>query len=97
MKRQTNEEPLKDVIERFLKMYQLEDGYSEMEISREWKDLMGPGITKYTESLQLKKGVLTIRLSSASLRQELSYAKEKIKERLNSALSSVVIERVEIR
>ncbi len=81
--RKDNEEALGGVIERLLKAYGLEDGYYAAAMITHWEKMMGTAVARHTRELKLKDGVLTIKLESASLRQELSYAKEKIAERIN--------------
>ncbi|WP_170227108.1 DUF721 domain-containing protein [Luteibaculum oceani] len=96
IKRQ-NSEPLGAVIKRLLKAYRLNDKYYKVAIEEEWKQLMGPLITKHTESIYYKEGKLVIKLSSAVLRQELSFGKEKIMRSINKALGEPIIKTVELR
>lgn len=97
MSRNNNEETLGEVIQKLLKAYGLEDGYVGAEIIQLWENMMGPAIARRTKKLELKKGVLMVHITSAALRQELSYGKEKIAEQINQKLGSRVIQSVEIR
>ena len=62
-----------------------------------WYEMMGPTITKYTKSINLRKTTLYITIESAALKQELSFSKEKIKDRMNEELGEEHIQTVVIR
>ncbi len=55
---------------------------------------MGKAISKKTASIQLFKGTLRISLTSSVLKQELIFAKDKIRIHLNDALGKEVIKEV---
>lgn len=97
MSRNNNEESLGAVIEKLLKAYGLEDGYVGAEIISLWEKMMGPAIARRTQKLELKNGVLIVQITSAALRQELSYGKEKIAEQINKQLGKRVVKSVELR
>ena len=55
---------------------------------------MGKGVTSYTQSVELQKKTLIIRLTSSVLREELSYGKEKIIKMLNEEVGDEVISKL---
>ena len=57
--------------------------------------LMGPAVARRTGEIKLDKGVLRIRIESAPLRQELSYGKDEIIQRLNRKLESRIIKEIQ--
>ncbi len=97
MNRNQNEESLETVMNRLLKAYGLEEGVHTAAISTHWEKLMGPAIAKRTRDMKLKKGVLTIWIESASLRQELSYGKDMIATKINQAMGERLVTQVELR
>lgn len=97
MSRSQNEEDLGTAIDRLLKTYGLEEGYYTAAIVTYWEKIMGVAVARRTKNIKLERGVLIIRIDSASLRQELSYAKEKIKTEINRKLEMRLVQRVEIR
>lgn len=97
MSREKNEETLEHVIDRLLKAYGLEEGYYAAAIVTHWEKMMGPAIARRTKEVKLQKGVLTIWIESASLRQELSYAKDKIAEKINVEMGKRLVKSVELR
>ncbi len=97
MQRKNNEESLDAVIDRLLRAYGLEDGYYAAAISTFWEKMMGPSVAKRTTTIQLEKGVLSIHLDSPTLRQELSFAKDKIAARINEELGYRLVKEVRLR
>lgn len=95
-KRNANNQPLKAVISDFLKISGLEDKFDEAEVMKHWIKIMGPAIAKKTLSLRLRKNTLTVRLDSGVLKEEFSYAKEKIAQLLNESIGKAIIQKVEI-
>lgn len=95
--RQSNEETLKEVIEQLLDTYKLRDRLNHVKLLRSWETIMGEPIAKRTEKMFLKDDVLTIYLTSAPLKEELNYGKEKVKKLLNKELGGEFIKEVVIR
>ncbi len=60
-------------------------GYlDEVSIIKGWSGVVGPFIAQYTRDLYIKEGVLFVRLTSDSLRSELSYSKSVLIKNLNN-------------
>ena len=89
--KKSNELTIKQAIDELLSHYQLNDNLYETRLTNAWEKMMGKVIAKHTLDIQLKKSILFIRLDSAVLREELSYAKQKIISILNRELKKDVI------
>ena len=89
--------PLKEAIDKLLKVYKIDHKMDEINLQKEWKELMGNPIANKTKSLELRKRVLVIEIESSVLRHELSFAKEKLKESLNRKLKKRVIDEILFR
>lgn len=96
-KRDKQVTPLKLAIERLLKAYKIEDKMDELDLYKEWTEMMGATIAAKTKSLELRKRVLVIHIESSVLRHELSFAKEKLKESLNRKLQKRVVDEILFR
>jgi len=94
MKRNSNQQPLKEVIEKLLKVYKLEDKLHEIDINKSWKVVMGHTVSNRTTNIYLKNKVLFVKLSSSVLRNELSMGKDKVVELLNGHIGRKVINEV---
>jgi predicted nucleic acid-binding Zn ribbon protein len=88
MAKDNSPKPIKDVLERLLKMYQQKPSFNRVQVRVIWEKLMGTSISNYTERLFIRNNVLYIELSSAPLKQELSMSKSKILTTINQKLTT---------
>ncbi len=90
--KKSNDQTLKEVINELLKAYKLGDKLKEMRLIDSWEKVVGKLINKHTKNLYIKKKVLFVKLDSAALRNELSYARQKIIKALNKEAKGDVID-----
>ena len=95
-KRENDTFKIEDLIPGMLKENKLQKGMDQILVKEAWEDIMGSGVMTYTESVLLKKSTLIVKLSSAPLREELSYGKDKIVEMLNNSLKHITITNVKL-
>lgn len=69
----------------------------QKKIEQTWQEMMGIWINRETRSIRVKDGVLTIKISSAALREELHFMREKIKEKINGFLGEEYIREVIVK
>jgi hypothetical protein len=86
-----------EAIKEFLKKSRLKTGIQALQIEEIWEKMMGKTIAKYTDKIQIINHTLFIRTNVGPLKQELTYQKEKIIERVNEALGEKVIKEVVIQ
>ncbi len=89
--RRSKGQPIGEVIKELLKNYDIKSKFNEAHIITSWDKLMGPSVTKYTVKIEVEKRILFIKLSNAALKQELSYARQKIKKMLNDEVGEEVL------
>lgn len=87
----SEEKSLKDLLQKFKSTEKLSKGFTQMAIEEAWNSELGPAIKGYTITLQLTKGKLFVKLSSSTLREELSYGKQKIIDMLNEKVGEDVV------
>ena len=85
-KRFNEESSIGDVLKQFISQNKLEAGMDVVNVRDAWKNLMGNGVNSYTTEIQLKGSTLYVALSSAVLREELTYGKDKIIKMINEEL-----------
>jgi len=95
-KRTNNFISVKDVLQEMIQENKLQKGIDQVNVKEAWQFVMGNGVSSYTESVELKNNVLVVRLSSSTLREELSYGKEKIIKMMNESLGKVIINKVKL-
>jgi hypothetical protein len=83
-----------DAIKKFLDESRIKGGIQSLEIEDVWEKIMGKTIARYTDKLRIVNDTLYITTQVAPLRQELSFQKEKIIQRVNEALGQKVIGKV---
>jgi hypothetical protein len=94
--RKSNENSLKEAIDQLLDTYRLRDKINEVRVRNSWDELMGPAITNRTRDIHLASGVLTIRVTSAPLKEELMFQREKILNEMNRLLEGNYVKEVRI-
>jgi predicted nucleic acid-binding Zn ribbon protein len=90
--RHSNDMPLKEVIEEFINAFSLSDKLNEVEINNLWTKIAGKMISKHTKKLTVRNNKLFVELDSSALKQELSFSKSKILDKINSTLEKDLIE-----
>lgn len=73
------------------------DKVFEARLSYLWQKVMGKPIAKHTTNISFKNKKLYISIDSAPLKNELSYAKEKIISLLNAELEKEIIKEIVFR
>jgi hypothetical protein len=96
-KRLSNESPISEVLKAFIENNKLQSGMDKVDVEKAWKDLMGNGVNTYTKEVILKGTTLYVTLTSAVLREELSYGKQKIITMLNDELRKDVVKELVLR
>jgi hypothetical protein len=96
-RRVSNEGSISDVLKQFIEKNKLQSGMDKIGVEDAWKSLMGNGVNSYTKEVVLKGTTLYVSLTSAVLREELSYGKQKIIKMINEELGKEVIKDVILR
>jgi len=96
-KRSSNESPISDVLKEIIQVNKLQPGMDRIAVKEAWLSLMGNGVKSYTRDVSLKGTTLYVELSSAVLREELSYGKDKIIKMMNEELRREVVKDVILR
>lgn len=91
-----NEQKLGDLLRQFVQSKPIKDKYLLEEIKSIWNANMGTTIAQYTSEMKFRNGILTLKISSAPLRQELLYGKPKLLSLLNEDLPGDPIKDIRI-
>ena len=86
-----------DAIQQFLTKSRIKGGIQALQIEDVWEEIMGKTVARYTDKLQIIGDKLIITTHVAPLKNELTYQKEKIKQRVNEALGQKVVNEVIIQ
>lgn len=96
-KRLNNENSVGDVLKHIIVANKLQPGIDQISVKEAWIALMGNGVNSYTKEVTLRKNTLYVELTSAVLRQELSYGKEKIIRMINEEFRRDVVKEIVFR
>lgn len=83
LKRTSNEAPLKDVLDRWLKAYGLDGKMKELDVIEAWPELMGTAVANRTTEIKIKNKKLMLTMGSSVMRDELLHGKSVIIQRVN--------------
>jgi len=92
--KESNEHTLKDAIEKLIKTYRLESGMNENKIINSWEKITGKIIAKHTEKIYFKEKKLFLKLDSPALKNELSFAREKLITLINKEVGQDVVNEI---
>jgi hypothetical protein len=90
-KRNSNEQPLKDVIDKLLKAYSLDHKMKELDVIANWEILMGKAVAFRTKEITIKNRRMRLVIDSSVMREELSHGKQLIIDRVNEFAGIEVI------
>jgi len=91
------EKTLKEVLKKMLEVYRLKGKLNQTRIRSLWEEKMGPSVARQTTEIKVHNKKLYVNITSAALRNELSYGRAKICTMLNEALGERYLEDVIIR
>lgn len=96
-KRKFEPQLLGKVLSEIVESKALYRGITNEKINGLWNQLLGDNISQFTDKVELRNETLYVSLSSAPLREELSYGKEKIMQMLNEEMGKETIKKIVLR
>jgi hypothetical protein len=88
---------MSEALNDFKSQSKLAKGFERVTVESAWKEVMGPGVQKYTTGLKFTAGTLFVNLSSSVLREELMYGRSMIIKNLNEHLKMELVTKVVLR
>ncbi len=86
--------PLAELIKQFYEMRRGAGYLDEVKVINSWKQVVGPFIASHTIDMNIRNGVLFVRVDSDALRVELNYSKTMLMNSLNSIAGRDVISEI---
>lgn len=87
----SNSASITDALFEYLRESGLEQSVLEVQIEEIWPQVMGEMVSKLTRSVEVKDGMLIVRVSSAALKTQLFENRFELVRKLNEAVGSTVI------
>ena len=96
-KRKFEPQLLGKVLSEIVESKALHRGITNEKINGLWNQILGDNISQFTDKVELRNETIYVSLSSAPLREELSYGKEKIMRMLNEEMGKEIIKKIVLR
>ena len=96
MKR-TEAKSIAEIIGDFMQQEDIETAMLEHRALQHWVNVVGPGINRMTTERYVENGVITVKIASASLRNDLMLSRSAIIEQLNKLVGKPVIREIILR
>lgn len=84
------------IIEEAMNRAGLTDSLNDRRAAAVWADVVGPSINRYTLRRYVDHGVMHVYLTSAPLKNELSYSRAALVEAINKAVGADVVKEIVI-
>ncbi len=84
------------IIDRAIAATGRQDEYLRGQICYLWQEVVGPGINRYTTRRWIDRDILHVCITSAPLKNELSFCTASLVKKLNEAVGSHVISNIVI-
>lgn len=88
---------MSDALKHFMRNPRIKGSMQALQIEDVWEKIMGKTIAKYTDKIQIYGSTLYITTTVAPLKQELSFQKDAIIQRVNEALGENSVKEVVIK
>ena len=85
---------LGEVIDELIQAMGAKDIIAEQDAITKWKQVVGERIAEQTEAKSIKNGILKVKVGNQVWRQELTYMKDDIMQRLNIALDGKFVSEI---
>ena len=89
-------QPIGEVLVDYLRENNLEQPLLERRLVTMWDEIMGPAVARLTRDVEIKDGVLKVKISSAALRTQLFECRFELIRKLNQTVGSEVIRDVRL-
>ena len=97
MKARRTGRPLGEVLEELVGQLGIQEKLSEYDAVLQWETVVGSHIAKIARAERITQGVLFVRVTASTWRNELNMRKEEIRSRLNTALGADVVKDIRFR
>lgn len=87
---------IKDLIDKVLLESDTREAVMEQRASYLWTEVVGPGVNRYTFRRYVDRGILHVYITSAPLKNDLSFLRHKIIDEINSRLGETILKEIVI-
>ena len=94
----TRKEPqsLDVILTQWIRENDLEKPLLEHRVVEQWAEILGKTIARYSRDIEIKEGMLRVRITNAALRQELFEQRFRLIQKLNNAVGGEVVKDIRL-
>ena len=89
--------PIKELLSNYFKGSNFKDINNTINLNNTWKQIVGKTISKNTEIVNIKNGKVSIKTTNPIWRNELTFQKEDLLQRLKKEAPEINIKEIEFR
>ena len=93
----TKAKPIKELLSNYFKGSDFKDINNTINLNNTWKQIVGKTISKNTEIVNIKNGKVSIKTTNPNWRNELTFQKEDLLQRLKKETPEFNIKEIEFR
>ena len=82
---------LVDIINEALRRDGLQSEFNEQRALYLWPQIVGPGVNRYTTRRFIERGVMHVFISSATLKNDLTFMRPRLIEAINQAVGATAV------
>ncbi len=94
--RRKEAQTLDSVLAEWIRENDLEKPLLEHRVVEQWGKILGPLIARYSRDIEVKDGLLRVRITNAALRQELFEQRFRLIQKLNDAVGGEAIKDIRL-
>jgi len=87
---------LDSVIAEWIRENNLEKPLLEHRVVEQWANILGSTIARYSRDIEIKDGILRVRITNAALRQELFEQRFRLIQKLNEAVGGEAVKDIRL-
>ena len=97
MRKFNNNKKINQIISKIFRNNKLDLKLKELQVIDVWDELIGKSFKKYITESRIKGKTLVVKLKSSSLRNELSYQKSDIINKINEQMGEECVTEIELK
>ena len=92
----SNPIPISELIKTYAKIHNKQHLFDETQAVNIWKTLVSPEILTHTLKIEMKNGILFVKVDSPALKNNLRFEKEEHRQKINANFSREVVREIAI-
>lgn len=93
--RRTKAVSVGEALQEFFRQFHLQGKLDEVQLMNRWAEVAGANVQAYTRSLQIRRRILYVQVSSSALANNLALSRRDLVRRLNQSVGASVIDDIQ--